>query len=74
MAMTLCVFRCDSIDKGDAKLVRHLFGDKSGKQEDRVQRPTASLTRAKPHWCRKSSFSQCGSDEPRHGNPICARA
>jgi NitT/TauT family transport system substrate-binding protein len=33
MAMTLCAFGAIAIDKGDAKLVRHLFGDKSGKQE-----------------------------------------
>ncbi len=33
MAMTLCVFGAIAIDKGDAKLVRHLFSDKSGKQE-----------------------------------------
>jgi len=33
MAMTLCVFGAIAIDKGDARLVRHLFGDKSGKQE-----------------------------------------
>jgi ABC-type nitrate/sulfonate/bicarbonate transport system substrate-binding protein len=33
MAMTLSVFGAIAIDKGDAKLVRHLFGDKSGKQE-----------------------------------------
>ena len=33
MAMTLCVFGAIAIDKGDATLVRHLFGDKSGKQE-----------------------------------------
>ncbi len=33
MAMTLCVFGAIAIDKGDAKLVRHLFGDGRGKQE-----------------------------------------
>ena len=33
MAMTLSVFGAIAIDKGDAKLVRHLFGDSSGKQE-----------------------------------------
>lgn len=33
MAMTLSVFGAIAIDKGDAKLVRHLFGDESGKQE-----------------------------------------
>jgi ABC-type nitrate/sulfonate/bicarbonate transport system substrate-binding protein len=33
MAMTLCIFGAIAIDKGDAKLVRHLFGDESGKQE-----------------------------------------
>ena len=33
MAMTLCVFGAIAIDKGDAKLVRHLFGDEQGKQE-----------------------------------------
>src|SRR5262249_13865909 len=33
MAMTLCLFGAIAIDKGDAKLVRHLFGDKAGKQE-----------------------------------------
>src|SRR5260370_10943795 len=33
MAMTLCVFGAIAIDKGDAKLMRHLFSDKSGKQE-----------------------------------------
>src|SRR5262247_4097518 len=33
MAMTLSVFGAMAIDKGDAKLVRHLFGDESGKQE-----------------------------------------
>src|SRR5215470_7546008 len=33
MAMTLCLFGAIAIDKGDAKLVRHLFGDESGKQE-----------------------------------------
>src|SRR5260370_21437063 len=33
MAMTLCIFGAIAIDKGDAKLVRHLFGDQSGKQE-----------------------------------------
>jgi NitT/TauT family transport system substrate-binding protein len=47
MAMTLCVFGAIAIDKGDAKLVRHLFGDKSGKQEIGfiVNR---KLTRGKP--------------------------
>jgi len=33
MAMTLCLFGAIAIDKGDATLVRHLFGDESGKQE-----------------------------------------
>jgi len=33
MAMTLFVFGAMAIDKGDAKLVRHLFSDESGKQE-----------------------------------------
>jgi NitT/TauT family transport system substrate-binding protein len=33
MAMTLCVFGAIAIDKGDATLVRHLFGDETGKQE-----------------------------------------
>ena len=33
MAMTLCIFGAIAIDKGDAKLVRHLFGVQSGKQE-----------------------------------------
>jgi len=33
MAMTLCIFGAMAIDKGDAKLVRHLFGDERGKQE-----------------------------------------
>jgi NitT/TauT family transport system substrate-binding protein len=33
MVMTLSVFGAMAIDKGDGKLVRHLFGDKSGKQE-----------------------------------------
>jgi ABC-type nitrate/sulfonate/bicarbonate transport system substrate-binding protein len=33
MAMTLSVFGAIAIDKGDATLVRHLFGDESGKQE-----------------------------------------
>src|SRR5262252_8974512 len=33
MAMTLAVFGAIAIDKGDATLVRHLFGDKFGKQE-----------------------------------------
>jgi NitT/TauT family transport system substrate-binding protein len=33
MAMTLCAFGAIAIDKGDAKLVRHLFGDGRGKQE-----------------------------------------
>jgi NitT/TauT family transport system substrate-binding protein len=33
MAMTLCLFGAMAIDKGDATLVRHLFGEESGKQE-----------------------------------------
>jgi ABC-type nitrate/sulfonate/bicarbonate transport system substrate-binding protein len=33
MAMTLEIFGAIAIDKGDATLVRHVFGDKSGKQE-----------------------------------------
>jgi NitT/TauT family transport system substrate-binding protein len=33
MAMTLCVFGAIAIDKGDAKLVRHLYGGEWGKQE-----------------------------------------
>ena len=33
MAMTLCVFGAIAIDKGDAKLVRHLYGEGWGKQE-----------------------------------------
>jgi NitT/TauT family transport system substrate-binding protein len=33
MAMTLYIFGVIAIDKGDAKLVRHLFGDQFGKQE-----------------------------------------
>jgi NitT/TauT family transport system substrate-binding protein len=33
MAMTLSVFGAIAIDKGDARLVRHLFGDQQGKQE-----------------------------------------
>jgi NitT/TauT family transport system substrate-binding protein len=33
MAMTLCLFGAIAIDKGDATLVRHLFGNESGKQE-----------------------------------------
>ena len=33
MAMTLSVFGAIAIDKGDGRLVRHLFGEESGKQE-----------------------------------------
>jgi len=33
MAMTLCTFGAITIDRGDGRLVRHLYGDKSGKQE-----------------------------------------
>jgi ABC-type nitrate/sulfonate/bicarbonate transport system substrate-binding protein len=33
MAMTLCMFAAIAIDKGDAKLMRHVYGDRSGKQE-----------------------------------------
>src|SRR5262245_50776632 len=33
MAMTLCLFGAIAIDKGDATLVRHLFGNELGKQE-----------------------------------------
>jgi len=33
LAMTLSVFGAIAIDKGDARLVRHLFGEESGKQE-----------------------------------------
>jgi ABC-type nitrate/sulfonate/bicarbonate transport system substrate-binding protein len=47
MAMALYVFGAIAIDKGDARLVRHLFGAESGKQEIGfiVNR---SLTRDKP--------------------------
>jgi ABC-type nitrate/sulfonate/bicarbonate transport system substrate-binding protein len=47
MAMTLCVFGAIAIDKGDAKLVRHLYGDESGKQEIGFI-VTRKLTRDKP--------------------------
>jgi ABC-type nitrate/sulfonate/bicarbonate transport system substrate-binding protein len=33
MVMTTCVFGAIAIDKGDGRLVRHLFSDTSGKQE-----------------------------------------
>jgi ABC-type nitrate/sulfonate/bicarbonate transport system substrate-binding protein len=33
MAMTLCVFGAIAIDKGDAELVRHIYGEGWGKQE-----------------------------------------
>jgi NitT/TauT family transport system substrate-binding protein len=52
MAMTLYVFGAIAIDKGDARLVRHLFGDESGKQEIGfiVNR---SLTRDKPELAQR---------------------
>ena len=52
MAMTLCVFGAIAIDKGDAKLVRHLFGDKSGKQEIGFI-VTRKLARSKPALVQK---------------------
>ncbi len=47
MAMTLGVFGAIAIDKGDARLVRHLFGDGQGKQEIGFA-VSRSLIRAKP--------------------------
>lgn len=52
MAMTLCVFGAIAIDKGDAKLVRHLYGDKSGKQEIGFV-VNRKLTRAKPAYVQR---------------------
>jgi NitT/TauT family transport system substrate-binding protein len=52
MAMTLYIFGAIAIDKGDAKLVRHLFGDQFGKQEIGfiVRR---RLTRDKPEFVQR---------------------
>jgi NitT/TauT family transport system substrate-binding protein len=47
MAMTLGVFGAIAIDKGDARLVRHLFGDSQGKQEIGFA-VSRNLIRAKP--------------------------
>jgi NitT/TauT family transport system substrate-binding protein len=33
LVMTICVFGAITIDKGDARLVRHLFSERQGKQE-----------------------------------------
>src|SRR5260370_28692232 len=57
MAMTLCVFGAIAIDKGDAKLVRHLFGGKSGKQEIGFI-PNRQLTQRKPALVTKIVSSQ----------------
>ena len=47
MAMTLCIFGAIAIDKGDAKLVRHLYGEGWGKQEIGFI-VTRKLARSKP--------------------------
>jgi ABC-type nitrate/sulfonate/bicarbonate transport system substrate-binding protein len=68
MAMTLCVFGAIAIDKGDAKLVRHLFGDKSGKQEIGFI-ANRKLTRGKPALVQKIVASHVEAMKTFMGNP-----
>jgi NitT/TauT family transport system substrate-binding protein len=68
MAMTLCVFGAIAIDKGDAKLVRHLFGDKSGKQEIGFI-ANRKLTQAKPALVQKIVSSHVEAMNAFMGNP-----
>src|SRR5258708_785166 len=68
MAMTLCVFGAIAIDKGDAKLVRHLFGDKSGKQEIGFI-ANRKLTQRKPELVQKIVSSHVEAMNTFMGNP-----
>ena len=68
MAMTLCVFGAIAIDKGDAKLVRHLFGDKSGKQEIGFI-ANRKLTQGKPALVQKIVSSHVEAMNTFMGNP-----
>ncbi|HLK82620.1 MAG TPA: ABC transporter substrate-binding protein [Xanthobacteraceae bacterium] len=68
MAMTLCTFGAIAIDKGDARLVRHLFGKESGKQEIGfiVNR---KLTRDKPELVQRIVSSHVEAMDRFMGNP-----
>jgi NitT/TauT family transport system substrate-binding protein len=68
MAMTLCLFGAIAIDKGDATLVRHLFGDETGKQEIGfiVNR---KLTRDKPELVQRIVSSHVEAMDRLMGNP-----
>jgi NitT/TauT family transport system substrate-binding protein len=68
MAMTLCAFGAIAIDKGDARIVRHLFGDESGKQEIGfiVNR---KLTRDKPELVQRIVSSHVEAMDKFMGNP-----
>jgi NitT/TauT family transport system substrate-binding protein len=68
MAMTLSVFGAIAIDKGDARLVRHLFGEESGKQEIGfiVNR---KLTRDKPGLVQSIVSSHVEAMNSFMGNP-----
>src|SRR5260370_22925815 len=68
MAMTLCVFGAIAIDKGYAKLVLHLFGDKSGKQEIGFI-ANRKLTRSKPAFVQKIVASHVEAMNTFMGNP-----
>jgi len=68
MAMTLCVFGAIAIDKGDAKLVRHLFGEKSGKQEIGFI-ASRKLTQRKPALVQKIVSSHVEAMNTFMGNP-----
>jgi NitT/TauT family transport system substrate-binding protein len=68
MAMTLCAFGAIAIDKGDAKLVRHLFGNESGKQEIGFI-VSRKLTRDKPDLVQRIVSSHVEAMERFMGNP-----
>jgi len=68
MAMTLCVFGSIAIDMGDAKLVRHLFGDESGKQEIGFV-VNRRLTRDKPELVQHIVSSLVEAMDAFMGNP-----
>jgi NitT/TauT family transport system substrate-binding protein len=68
MAMTLCVFGAMAIDKGDAKLVRHLFGDRSGKQEIGFI-ANRKLTQRKPELVQKIVSSHVEAMNTFMSNP-----
>jgi NitT/TauT family transport system substrate-binding protein len=68
MAMTLGVFGAIAINKGDARLVRHLFGDGQGKQEIGFA-VSRSLIRSRPELVQRIVYSLVEAMKTFMGDP-----